>query len=128
MKIKRFILLYALSLIVGLYTTFVLTVLWDWFVAPAFHVSEISFWVMYGLMLLIGMLRDNGKDFEAEHRHKAVAVALDACLPEEKRQQVSEELEGLNEEVWWQAGWKVFGQVVANSLTLAIGFFIHSLT
>jgi len=127
MKIKNFILLYGISMVVGLYTTFVLVILWDWFAVPAFHVSEISFWVMYGLTMLIGVLRPSENDIQGEHRHKIVAVMLDACVPADKREEVIEELKGFEEEIWWKAGWKVFGQIVTNSLTLGIGFVIHVL-
>jgi hypothetical protein len=124
---KRVILLYGISMVVGLYTTFVLTVLWNWFAVPAFHVGEISFWMMYGLTMLISLLRPTGNDIEAEHRHKVVAVMLDACVPVDKREEVIEELKGFEEEIWWKAGWQVFGQVMTNSLTLGIGFVVHLL-
>jgi hypothetical protein len=125
MKIKNFILLYGVSMVVGLYTTFVLTVLWDWFVVPAFHLSAISFWVMYGLTLLISLFRSAGSDIEAEHRHKIVAAMLDACVPDDKREQVMEQLQEFTEEIWYQAGWKVFGQIITNSIALGIGFVVH---
>jgi hypothetical protein len=126
MQVKKFILLYGVSMTVGLYTTFVLVVLWDWFAVPAFHVNEIGFWIMYGLTMTSGLLR-GGSDIETESRHKVLLVVLDGCVPDHKRQQVNEELEGLTEGMWWQAGTKVFGQVVGNSLTLALGFVIHIL-
>ena len=127
MKIRNFILLYGVSIVVGLYTTFVLVVLWDWFVVPAFHLSPISFWVMYGLTLFISVFRSNGGDIEVEQRHKVVATLLDACVPDGKREQVKEQLEEFAEEIWYQAGSKVFIQIIANSLTLGVGFVIHVL-
>lgn len=126
MKVKNFVLLYCISMVVGLYTTFVLVMLWDWFAVPAFHVSEIGFWVMYGLTMLIGVLRPTGNDIESENRHKVLAVMPDACIPDAKREQVKEELDGLAQEIWWQAGMKVFGQVVSNSFMFGLGFAIHT--
>lgn len=127
MKIKNFILLYGVSMIVGLYTTFVLTVLWDWFVVPAFHLSAISFWVMYGLTLLISLFQAPGGDIDTQHRHKIIAIMLDACVPDDRRQQVTEQLQEFTEQIWYEAGWKVFGQIVGNSITLGIGFVVHGL-
>jgi hypothetical protein len=124
--IKKTALLYTISMVVGLYTTFVLTILWSWFVVPAFHVATISFWVMYGLTMLIDLLRSPG-DIEVEHRHKIVAVMLDACVPAEKRQDVTEQLSEFTERLWYEAGWKVFGQMFANTMTLGLGFVVHTL-
>jgi hypothetical protein len=45
------VLVFVLTLVAHLFTTFVLTVLWNWFAVPALHASEISFWLMYGLVL-----------------------------------------------------------------------------
>ena len=80
MNVRKLILFYAVSLTMGLYTAFILTRLWGWFVVPAFHVDAVSFWVMYGLTILIDLLRSDGNDVEANHRHKIVAVMLDACV------------------------------------------------
>lgn len=124
--VKKTILLYSISMVVGLYTTYVLTVLWGWFVTPAFGLAQVSFWVMYGLTMLIGLLHSPG-DIEAEHRHKIVAVMLDACVPPERRREVTEQLEEFNNEIWAQAGWKVFGQVVNNTFALGLGFVVHIL-
>ncbi|MGB6974588.1 MAG: hypothetical protein WBD67_07895 [Terracidiphilus sp.] len=128
MKVRNIILLYGVSMIVGLYTTFVLTALWGWFVSPAFHVNAISFWVMYGLTLLIGLFRSTGSDIEADNRHKIVAIALDACIPAERLEKVTEKLRVVTEQVWYGAAWKVFGQIIGNSVTLGIGFLVHVLS
>ena len=127
MKIKKFMVFYGASIIVGFYTTFVLTVLWNWFAVPAFHLSAISFWPMYGLTLLISLFQSHGGDINAEHRHKIVAVMLDACVPVERRAEVMEQLQEFAEEIWYEAGWKVSGQIVANSLALGIGLVVHGL-
>ncbi len=125
MNIKKFALLYGVSMIVGLYTTFVLTVLWNWFAVPTFHLSAISFWVMYGLTLIVSLFQSPGRDIDAEQRHKIVAVMLDACVPSERREEVTEQLQEFTEQMWYEVGWKVFGRIVTSSITLAIGFVVH---
>jgi hypothetical protein len=125
MNVKKFLLLYAVSLIVGLFTAFVLTVLWSWFVVPAFHVDPVSFWLMYGLILLIDLLRSDGNDVEADHRHKIVAIMLDACVPAERRAEVMEQLTEFTEQIWYEAGWKLFGKLLGNAMALGLGFVVH---
>jgi hypothetical protein len=127
MNVKKFLLLYAVSVIVGLFTAFVLTVLWSWFVVPAFHVDAVSFWVMYGLILVIDLLRSDGNDVEADHRHKIVAIMLDACVPAERRAEVMEQLTEFNEQIWYEAGWKLFGKLLGNAMALGLGFVVHVL-
>jgi hypothetical protein len=124
--VKKTILLYSISMIVSLYTTYVLTVLWSWFVTPAFGLAHVSFWMMYGLTMLIGLLR-RPDDVEGEQRHKIVAVMLDACVPPERREDVTEQLEEFNKEIWAQAGWYVFGQFVNNTFALGLGFVVRIL-
>jgi hypothetical protein len=127
MNVKRFLLLYAVSMIAGLFTAFVLTVLWGWFVVPAFHVDAVSFWVMYGLTLSIDLLRSDGKDIEADHRHKIVATVLDACVPPERREDVMEQLGEFTEQIWYEAGWEIFGRLLGNAMVLGLGFVVHIL-
>ena len=118
--------LYCVSMVVGLYTTFVLTVLWDWFASPALHVDHISFWMMYGLTMFIGLLGARNT-FEDDRRHKVYSVVLDACIPESRREEVLEQLKDLEAGTWVEAGWKVFGQIVTNTMALGFGFAVHIL-
>jgi hypothetical protein len=127
MNIKKFLLLYAISVIVGLFTAFVLTILWSWFVVPVFHVDAVSFWMMYGFILLIDLLRSNGNDVEADRRHKIVAIMLDACVPAERRAEVMEQLTEFTEQIWYEAGWKLFGKLLGNAMVLGLGFVVHVL-
>ena len=127
MKVRKFLLFYAVSILVGLFTAFVLTVLWGWFVVPTFSVAPVSFWVMYGLTLLVGLLRMDSNDTEAEHQHKVVAVMLDACVPAERREEVREELTEFAGQIWYELGWKLFGKAAGIAFNLAVGFFVHIL-
>ena len=89
--------------------------------------DAVSFWVMYGLTMLIDLLRSNANDIEAEHRHKIVAVMLDACVPAERREEVKEQLTEFTEQMWYEVGWKLFGKVAGNAITLGLGFVVHGL-
>jgi len=43
---RMLVLLFLVGPVVGLYRTFVLLNLWNWFAAEALHLPVISFWVM----------------------------------------------------------------------------------
>ena len=101
---------YAVSMMVGLFTAWVLTILWAWFVVPALHVDPASSWVMYGLTLSVDLLRTNGNDMEAEHRYKIVAVMLDACVPAERRDEVKEQLTEFAEQTWYEVDGNSLGR------------------
>src|SRR5215469_5975666 len=120
MKVRKLLLFYGISITVGLFTAFVLTVLWGWFVVPAFNVAPVSFWVMYGLTLIIGLLQTDGNNIEAEHQHKVVAVMLDACDPAERREEVSEQLTEFGDQIWYEVGRKLFGKAAGIAFTLAV--------
>ena len=123
----KVILFFVVSMIVGLFTAFVLTVFWEWFVAPAFHVQALSFWVMYGLTMMVELLRSSSNDIEAELRHKTLAVMLDACVPADRREEVMEQLTEFAERTWYDLGWKLFGRVASNVVVLCLGFVVHLL-
>jgi hypothetical protein len=122
--ILKTIVLFASSMVVALYTTFVLTLFWAWFVVPAFHVTEISFWVMYGITLLIGLFRQDN-DIWDEHKHAILAKMLAACVPSEKMDDLMADLKEHEESIWPKVGWHVFGQFAGNTVTLGIGFVVH---
>ena len=77
----------------GLYTTFVLMILWNWFVTPTFHTSEMSFWAMFGLLLLVRLVKDDYYErAQDESRWKKLLVMVQAAIPVEKWEVVKEEL------------------------------------
>ncbi len=122
------LLFFLLSLITHLYTTFVLTVLWNWFVVPALHVSDISFWLMYGLVLMLSLFRNPAdQNFENERQWKRVMTAIDACIPEDRRDSVMEELKSQSSEIWINLGLVIFSSALGNTLSLGIGFIVHIL-
>ena len=42
MNAKKLLTIFGISLVVGLYTTFVLQNLWNWFAVPAFNVPRVG--------------------------------------------------------------------------------------
>lgn len=120
----------AIVLLVGplisLYTTFVLKNLWNWFATEALHLPEISFWVMFGLVLIIGMFTSNFGHIEQEYGFKSIGTALDACVPEDKRDWVREQLEDQQKAIWGDIGMKLFSRIFGATCTLVIGWAVHA--
>jgi hypothetical protein len=127
--LKRYLWAFLIGIPVSLYTTFIIQLLWNWFVAPAFHIPEISFWGTYGMVLLAGVLIEGqrgGDRLADEQRWKNIAHALEACIPEEKREQVVEAMSREEDALWVTVGSKVFGLVVGNTVALLIGWGVHA--
>jgi hypothetical protein len=123
---RMLVVMFLVGPLVGLYTTFVLENLWNWFATDALHLPAVSFWVMYGLVLIIGMFSSSGSDFEQEHRFKVLATVLDACVPEEKRELVTEQLDEHQSSMWADVGFKIFGRVLGITWTLVVGWGVHT--
>jgi hypothetical protein len=125
MNWKKWAVMWAVAMIVGLYTTFVLQNLWNWFAVGALHVSEVSFWMMYGLAMLIhAVFKRNEEKEEAGFKH--LGILLNACVPEEKRSEVREEIESEEKSLPLKIGLMIAGQILDNSLTLGLGWAIHT--
>ena len=117
---------WLIGLMVGLYNAFIVQNFWNWFVIPAFHASEIPYWGIYGLLMLISLVADRGDEFASEHRWKVILTVVDACVPDEKKLIVEESLKQQTDTMWIDLGSKVFGKLVGNTATLAIGWGIHA--
>jgi hypothetical protein len=131
MSVKKLGVFWIIGVLLSLYTTFVVQSLWKWFAKSAFHVPEISFWSMYGLVLLVGLFTEKyDKNFGEEQRWKRMLIALDACIPDDKKEGFKEQLNGLlNEQkefLWLEARRRVLGTLARNTLVLALGFAIHA--
>jgi hypothetical protein len=128
MTVKKVLTLYAISLAIGFYTTFVLQSLWTWFAVPAFNVPRVGYWTMYGVNLIVTLLLDRGSGEETtEQRWKVAMMVLEACVPSEKREELNAELK--NETsfgMWWTLGISIFGKLVGNTITLGLGWIIST--
>lgn len=126
-NIKKFVRFWAIALVANLYITFVIENLWNWFAVPAFHTSDISFWGMYGLVLIVGLLADRqGENFTESQMFKYLAAAIDACVPENKRQEVADQLKEQEQNMWHEIGMLIFGRFIGGSLALGLGFAVHA--
>src|SRR5207245_9779664 len=112
---QKALVLFVLGLGVHLSTTCVLMILWNCFVTASFHVGEISFWLMYVVRLVIQLFQNPGdKQFEHERRFNRLAIMVDACVPDNMREYVKDELQEQNSKMWLDIGTTMFGVVVVN--------------
>ena len=117
--------LFLVGPLISLYSTFVLMNLWNWFATEALHLPEISFWVMYGLVLIVGMLTWKPDDKANEYSLKGLTICVDACVPEDQKQSVSEQLKDQYEGIWMDVGWTVFSRILDVTFTLVLGWAVH---
>jgi hypothetical protein len=120
---KKMLLGWAVGSAISLYTAFVLQNLWNWFGVPAFHLSQISFWVMYGLVLIVGIFAE-GK--QAERRQfKVLATMIDFCVPSEKREEADDQIKHFTREAKLDDVLSVGVRLASNSFALVIGWVVH---
>ena len=115
------------GLVVGIYTAFVSMCLWNWFATRAFHVPALSFFEMLGLVWLLQVLfRSVGQDSEPHWR--MLWTVLDEVVPESRHDAYAAAIKEWEQDVWaHSAGWAI-GQVVGNTLILALSFGLHFLS
>jgi len=119
---------FGVSIFVGAFKAFVLTVMWNWFVAPIFHTADISFWEMLGLLWVVQLFVDQnyGQNPVEKMRWENLVLMLDACVPEEKREDMKVALKEKEESVWSEIGVQIFGQLFGYAFTLGLGFLLHT--
>ncbi len=81
---------------------------------------------MYGLVILVGILTSRAsEEYQAQNLWECTVIALDACIPDSKREAVDAELELKKELVLAEAGMGIFGILVGNTATLVVGYGVH---
>jgi hypothetical protein len=125
MDLKKLCAAWAVSIVVGLYTTFVLLSMWNWFAVQALHGPEIHYWTMYGLMMLIRLVFEPPV-FKEKEVFGRLEILIRACVPEEKRDQLDATLKEEEKGFAARAGWSAVGQAIGASIALGLGWAIHS--
>jgi hypothetical protein len=117
----------AFELVLSLYTVFVLMKLWDWFVAPTFNLSPISFWMMFGLTLVVRIFRSQGSGAAWKQRIlQKIEAMVDACVPDGQREVLKEKFKKIEGPVWLQV-MAPFGSILDETFMLGVGFAVHKL-
>lgn len=117
---KTYLPTFVFAVLVGFYTAFVLTILWGWFVVPIFSVKELGFWQALGLVwtaqLFLSYLKDDGP------RWKALAATIECCVPEEKKEELSQILRTQSKEMWTT----ILEKAAGITFTLGLGWLVHT--
>jgi hypothetical protein len=126
---KKAVLLWGVSFLVGFYCVFVIQQLWNWFAAPLLHFGEVSYLQMYGLNMLFGIVtaRDAGENPVDNTRWNKALMMLDAGVPSGSREMVMEQLKEQSDGLWMNLGSLVFSLAFGYSVSLGLGFLIHTL-
>jgi hypothetical protein len=124
-SLKKFVWAALAGVAVNLYRTFVIQTLWNWFVVPTFKIGEISFLPMFGLVLLISIMRGWATDSPNELEWKMATHMLNACVPIEKREELAATLEREQKTIWNDLGTKSLGEVLGVTVGLVIGWVVH---
>jgi hypothetical protein len=114
------------GIIVSFYLTFVVQTLWNWFGQPAFHV-DLSYWNMYGLLLIVNLLKMRNTDPEDAHMLFKTMTMVQACVPEEKRAAITKEFGEDEFEKWFRPAMLQGMKAVGATVWLVLGFGIHIL-
>jgi hypothetical protein len=122
---KKFVATWIVAIGVGFYTTFVLQSLWNWFAVTTFHLSEISYWTMYGMFMLVHALMPNNAPVD-EERFNRLGLILNACVPDEKRPELEAEVEMDERSAPIMIATVVGTKVAENTLTLGLGWAVHT--
>jgi hypothetical protein len=126
---KKFVMTWTVSTLIGFYSVFVLMQLWNWFAVPLLHVSEASYWLIYGVNMLFGLMTGAGEEENPAHerRWNMLFIVLDACVPGDKMEDLKEYVRTEKEGIWADVGLMIFGKALSRSLTLGLGFVVHLL-
>jgi hypothetical protein len=124
---KKLAYTYAVGILVGAYKAFVLMLMWNWFVSPVFHTESISFWQVLGLLWLVQLfVGDTGENPAQTLRWESLFLIVNASVPEDRNEDLQEELRQQTEGVWLQMGLHIFGQLAGYTVTLALGWLVHT--
>jgi uncharacterized membrane protein YraQ (UPF0718 family) len=114
------------ALVIGFYTSFVFQNLWNWFLAPALHLDPISYWVMYGVSMLIRAMLSSRQDETIGHLWEQQKQLLELCVPDANRSRFHSVLKEEEENMWALAGAAAFGEFLGSTISLGFGWLIHT--
>ena len=115
---------FVAAFFVGLYTAFVAMCMWNWFAVQALNVPSISFLQMLGLVWLLSILTN--RPDQDEIKWKSLFAIIEQCVPQEKQEAMADAIHEIQENIWVDLSGKIVGQIIGNTITLILGFVLHS--
>jgi hypothetical protein len=123
---KKWAIAWAVAIVVGFYTTFVVQSLWNWFAVPSLNAPTVSYWTAYGLVLLIRLVFDKNDYIKDQEAFGRLGMMIEACVPEEKRAELTAQLLEEDKGLAGRLGGGVIGQAFGVTFTLALGWAVHT--
>src|ERR1019366_6839163 len=108
------------------YTTLVLQILWNWFVTTAFHLDEIGYWNMYGLVLLISVVSVRNFEVAQAHQWFVTQMMIEACIPEAVRAETRAAIDKAKMSEKAQSNFTDGLKVVMATFALVVGWAVHT--
>ena len=99
-RFAKFCWLALLPFIAFVYVGLVLEDIWNWFLAPAIHGSDISFGQAIGILCFVHLLTFVTRDFEKQQRWAGTRIVIAACVPEDKLSSVVAALKAQRHARW----------------------------
>jgi len=124
--LKKFTLASVITLLSGLFTTFVMLNLWSWFVAPAFNLHAIFYWQMYGIYLLASYLLAQSKNATDDKRWEIALGLLKNCVPDEKLEYAHDLITKISNDSQHHAYTQKFIEIAGGAVVLGVGWFVHT--
>lgn len=119
------------QLLLGLYKAFVLMHLWNWFVAPVFHISNISLFEAIGLFFVVAVCTNQVQtatwhEVELEYWSKRIITLLECCIPDDKRERAKIVLERNEGEGWQDLSIVHFNDLASTTAILVLSWGVHA--
>jgi hypothetical protein len=125
--LQKLSLTFLAGVMVAAYKAYALTLMWNWFVSPVFHIGAISFWYALGLLWVVQLfVGDIGDEPAQAWAWENAFMVLDYCVPEDKKGELKRKLEEKEGDVWVQMALVVLGQAAGVTFTLALGWLVHA--
>jgi hypothetical protein len=127
-EFSKWAMLFIISVVMGLYTAFVIKCYWSWFAVPALNLPEVSFFQILGLIWLLQLVMGNESEEAEDTKFKMLANAIELCVPAEKQSQLTAMLEEEQVMIRWKALGMISRRFGSNTFMLILGFALSWLT
>jgi hypothetical protein len=107
------------------YKPFVIQNMWNWFLTGAIHGEDISYFHVFGITILVGLLTNRGEKGEELKRWDLLQSYVAAMVPPESKITIDSERKTLEDSIWYSNA-DSFIDLGGSTIFLVIGWGIHS--
>jgi hypothetical protein len=118
---------FAITLAMPFYTAFVVQQLWNWFVVPALHASELSYVMTVGLLLLVFLFKHSDSEgLDTKQRDDLLVAVLKEVNPRHPVLIAVEAKEARLTRFLGSIGRSDANEALKGAICLALGWAIHT--